>query len=338
MYSRKKRKKSGAEIYGYWSLCETVPTAKGPRQRLVASLCKLDEEEVRTGGWDDIGRLLSGKPAARPGQKQLGESLQSPPARWEKVHLGAVSVERVREFGEVYLPLAFWHRLGLGKLLAELIEPGRGNVGWKTVANVLVAARFCSQRSELGIAEGVDEKTPQEDLLGQRLAEALARIHAGLVRKPQEDLEKVGPRIGRLQGEHPAAAKIIEARVKKDSTGRVCGLDLWSCLESGQQAHRRQGAHLLRANCEETDLATLWRWYIQLISAEAAFRTAQSDLGLRPIFHHLESRADAQHPGVLFVPVALVGAVAAVEGAGVLCPETHRVGVRHQEHGRDPAS
>ncbi len=117
-------------------------------------------------GWDDIGRLLSGKPAARPGQKQLGESLQSPSAQWEKVHLGAVSVERVREFGEVYLPLALWHRLGLGKLLEELTEPGRGNVGWETVASVLLAARFCSQRSELGIAEEGDERTAQEDLLG----------------------------------------------------------------------------------------------------------------------------------------------------------------------------
>jgi len=28
---------------------------------------------------------------------------------------------------------------------------------------------------------------------------------------------------------------------------------------------------------EETDPATLWRWYIQLIAAEAAFRTAKSD-------------------------------------------------------------
>jgi len=29
---------------------------------------------------------------------------------------------------------------------------------------------------------------------------------------------------------------------------------------------------------EETDPATLWRLYIQLITAEAAFRTAKSDL------------------------------------------------------------
>ena len=111
MYLRKKRKKFGGETYEYWSLCETVRTAKGPRQRVVASLCKLDEEEVRAGGWNDVEGLLSGRPVARPVQKKLGESPSPDPVRWEKVHVGAVSVERVREFGEVYLPLTFGHTI-----------------------------------------------------------------------------------------------------------------------------------------------------------------------------------------------------------------------------------
>ncbi len=66
----------------------------------------------------------------------------------------------------------------------------------------------------------------------------------------------------------------------------------------------RGGAYLLRTNCEETDPSTLWRWYIQLIAAEAAFRTAKSDLGLRPIYHHLQSRVDA-HILVCFLALAL---------------------------------
>ena len=66
MCLRKKRKKSGGEVYEYWSLCETVRTAKGPRQRVVASLCKLDEEEARAGGWEDIEGLLSGRARRKP--------------------------------------------------------------------------------------------------------------------------------------------------------------------------------------------------------------------------------------------------------------------------------
>jgi hypothetical protein len=107
MFLRRKRKKVGTDAYDYWSLCQTVRTAKGPRQRVVASLGKLDEEAVHQGGWEDIESLLAGKPAPRWHQMGLGE-VAAPPApqqpRWEKVDIAAVSVERVREFGQVYLP------------------------------------------------------------------------------------------------------------------------------------------------------------------------------------------------------------------------------------------
>lgn len=52
-----------------------------------------------------------------------------------------------------------------------------------------------------------------------------------------------------------------------------------------QWAEHSHGAYLLRNNCAEEDPAQLWRWYIQLTQAEAAFRTAKSDLKLRPIYH-----------------------------------------------------
>jgi hypothetical protein len=136
------------------------------------------------------------------------------------------------------------------------------------------------------------------------LAGELAKIHAWLVRGPQSDQEKVGRRIGRALGKYPAAARVIQARVEHDTEGRACALCFFSHLEAGGRAHLRRGTYLLRTNCEETDPATLWRWYIQLIAAEAAFRTAKSDLGLRPIYHHLQSRMDA-HILVCFLALAL---------------------------------
>jgi len=60
----------------------------------------------------------------------------------------------------------------------------------------------------------------------------------------------------------------------------------------------------LRTNCEETDPALLWRWYMQLTQAEAAFRTAKSDLGLRLIYHHKQDRVGA-HLLVCFLALAL---------------------------------
>ena len=37
----------------------------------------------------------------------------------------------------------------------------------------------------------------------------------------------------------------------------------------------------------------LWTRYVQLTQIEAAFRSLKNDLGIRPIYHHLERRVDA---------------------------------------------
>jgi transposase len=66
----------------------------------------------------------------------------------------------------------------------------------------------------------------------------------------------------------------------------------------------QKGAYLLRSNCDETDPAQLWQWYIQLTQAEAAFRTSKSDLGLRPVFHQKKERVQA-HNIVCYLALAM---------------------------------
>jgi transposase len=138
----------------------------------------------------------------------------------------------------------------------------------------------------------------------ERLTEELIKIDAWLRRAPQTDQETVGRRIGRHLGKYPAAAAIVVAEVLRDAEGRAAGLRISSRLDAGQKAHRQKGAYLLRTNCEENDPALLWKWYIQLTQAEAAFRTAKSDLGLRPVFHQKEHRVQA-HILVCFLALAL---------------------------------
>jgi hypothetical protein len=161
------------------------------------------------------------------------------------------------------------------------------------------------------------------------LCEELAKLDRALGQKPQADLEAVGRRIGRWLGRYPAAAKVLDIVVRHDADGRACGLTLSCPLAPGQWAAHTQGAYLLRTNCwapprpplrfaaglpsagylaplgcPERDPAQLWRWYIQLTQAEAAFRTAKSDLGLRPICHQSTARVEA-HILVCFLALAL---------------------------------
>jgi transposase len=163
MYLRRHRKNSGGISYETWTLVETVRTARGPRQRIVATIGKLpglDKEEKV--GWEQVVRILSGKPQVTP---SLFEQKRDVP-EWATVNLRGVQVERLRHFGDVYLGLVLWHRLGLMEFCKEHLPEGREDIPWSVMAAVLILARFCAPSSELQIAESWYAKTALDDLLG----------------------------------------------------------------------------------------------------------------------------------------------------------------------------
>ena len=162
MYLRRHGKKVGGEDYLYWSLVESVRTARGPRQRIVASIGKLPglDREARIG-WEEIRRILDGKPA----QPNLFEAYEDPPS-WATVNIRKVSVERLRHFGDVYLGLHLWNKLGFAQFCREHMSEGREEIPWSVMACILVLARFCAPSSELQIAESWYGKTALDELLG----------------------------------------------------------------------------------------------------------------------------------------------------------------------------
>ena len=167
--------------YEYWSLVESVRTERGPRQRVVASLGKLPgldpEERV---GWEEVGRILSGKEKTQP---NLFEDAETNAPDWAEVDLQSVRVERQRRFGDAYLGLALWRRLGLDDLFEELMPAGREKVPWPLVACILATSRFCEPSSELAIAEHFYPETALSDLLGVPAADVYdERLYRGLDR------------------------------------------------------------------------------------------------------------------------------------------------------------
>jgi transposase len=163
MYLRRNGKKVNGEEYDYWSLVESVRTARGPRQRIVATIGKLPglDKEERIG-WEEIGRILTGN--SRQGDT-LFEKTEEPPS-WATVDINRVSVERLRHFGDIYLALLLWHRLGFADFCKEHMSEGREAIPWSVMACILTVARFCAPSSELQIAESWYDKTALDDLLG----------------------------------------------------------------------------------------------------------------------------------------------------------------------------
>jgi transposase len=131
--------------------------------------------------------------------------------------------------------------------------------------------------------------------LGRRLERSRQRL----------DREVIGRQIGRILGANSRAAGRYHVQVVDDST-RASGLRLvWSAKpEWDAWAWHSEGTYILRTNVADWTSEELWRTYIQLTEAEAAFRIHKSDLSIRPIWHQKAERVQA-HILVCFLAYVL---------------------------------
>jgi hypothetical protein len=140
-----------------------VRTERGPRQKTVAFIGKEPGLDRQTRmGWEQIGATLTGHTR----QPDLFEDRGMVEPEWATVDISRVRVERLRDFGDVYLGLALWRRLGLDQFFDTQITAGREEIPWSKMASLLTLARFCAPSSELKIAEYWYGRTALDDLLG----------------------------------------------------------------------------------------------------------------------------------------------------------------------------
>jgi hypothetical protein len=92
----------------------------------------------------------------------------------------------------------------------------------------------------------------------------------------------------------------------EDDPSSACGLKLlWKAQPQWDDwAALSEGTYILRTNVAQWTDEELWRTYVQLCEAEAAFRIHKSDLCIRPIWHHKEARIKA-HILICFLAYAM---------------------------------
>jgi hypothetical protein len=160
-------------------LVESVRTARGSRHRIVAYLGELKKSE--RNGWAQLCRRLS--KGQRPEPSLFDPPHYDDPTDDEPVlvKLKGVRLQRLRDFGDVWLALGLWRLLGLDTLLSRLMPQGKEAIPWPVVAAILTIARFCEPSSELHIAETWYRRTALEDLLGVAADQVNDdRLYAGL--------------------------------------------------------------------------------------------------------------------------------------------------------------
>jgi transposase len=133
----------------------------------------------------------------------------------------------------------------------------------------------------------------------ERLARRLERSRRPLEREPIER------QIGRVLGQNSRAAGRYQIRVVDDAARASTLRLVWSARpEWDEWARHSEGTYILRTNVSDWTPEELWRTYVQLTEAEAAFRIQKSDLSIRPIWHQKAERVKA-HILVCFLAYVL---------------------------------
>lgn len=167
MFIRQYTSVENGKRHAYWGLVESYRTARGPRQRVVAWLGKLDE--AGRLGVQQAAEAETAQPAdsVSASQKTLfADETPEPKPRWVEVNAAGVRVENCRQFGGPWLALELIRRLQLDEFLKREIVAGHEHVPWSLSALILVIARLLEPSSELYTAEQWYPKTALPELLG----------------------------------------------------------------------------------------------------------------------------------------------------------------------------
>ena len=138
-----------------------------------------------------------------------------------------------------------------------------------------------------------------------RIEQALQQLQARIAKsKKHLNRDAINRQIGRLLQRNQRAAARYAIALKEADNPAGCALEFSIQDDFEQWAALSEGTYVLRSNVTEWSDEKLWKAYIQLTQAEAAFRIQKEQLSLRPIWHQREDRVQA-HILVCFLAFVL---------------------------------
>ena len=182
--------------------------------------------------------------------------------------------------------------------------------GWRAVHDGVEVklARHPESGETVILCRSADRRSKEHamhDKFSRRIEEALGRLAARIARsKKRLDPATVNRQIGRILQQNQRAAARFAVELEPDGCPAGFHLAVTYNTSFDDWAALSEGAYLLRSNISDWSDQQLWKAYIQLTQAEAAFRIQKDQLNVRPIWHQREDRVQA-HILVCFLAFVL---------------------------------
>jgi transposase len=195
-------------------------------------------------------------------------------------------------------------------VLRQFIPELTSAAGWQSVGEAVEAKLVAGAAGEDSylLCRSTQRRAKEQGMhqrFAERIDKGLARLAGRIARCKGLERSTLDRQIGRLLGANGhAAGRYIVELVEDPSCAAGLKLTVSINQQWEQRAALAEGCYVLRTNLTQWDSHTLWRTYIQLTQAEAAFRIHKRDLSIRPIWHQKQSRVEA-HLLVCFLAYVL---------------------------------
>ncbi len=170
MFLREYQRTKDGKRHTYFALVESRRTERGPRQRVVAQLGELTEDQQHRWQRTAVFHTRHEDGKELPLFLDAEATPQGHDPDVVRIRLGKVGWTNARAFGDAWLGWQLWRKLNLDKIVARHIKTGRETVSPATMVAIEVIARLCigqgGETSEFGLAEQGYRRTALEDLLG----------------------------------------------------------------------------------------------------------------------------------------------------------------------------
>src|SRR5262245_24255858 len=166
MFLRRYTRNKDGKTHTYYALVESVRTAAGPRQHIVAYLGELNHDQERRWQRTVVFHNRQGEDRQLRLFPEAQAVAQPEDADVLRVRLNSVGWANPRRFGDVWLALWLWKFLHLDDIVDRHVPQGKETVRPADIVAIEVINRLCAPCSELALAEHWYQSTALEDLLG----------------------------------------------------------------------------------------------------------------------------------------------------------------------------
>jgi transposase len=259
---------------------------------------------VTTEGFPLCYEVMDGNTSDRTTLRQFLDKIENQYGKARRVWImdrGIPTEEVLTEMQQSETPI--YYLVGTPKGRLNKLEAQLLSLPWEKVRDSLNVKLLQQDKELYVLACSTSRQAKERAMRRRRLKQYWNRLKE--LRRQKLKRDQLLMKIGAAKKQAGNASKLVELSLPaphQEVSSETFGFSL--CKDKLRKVRRQEGQYLLRSNLIGEDAAVLWKYYIQLVEVEQAFKTLKNDLSLRPIYHQKDPRIEA-HIFVAFLSYCL---------------------------------